>query len=771
MFRITSRYIVREAIPPFCLSLAVFTFLLMLDPIRRRAEELIGIGIDASDVVVMLAMLVPSSLGVTIPMALLVGVLVALGRLSGDRETVAMQACGISIVQILTPLLVLAAVVAAVDCYIFLKVVPDANQRFREIVYRVTANRAEGEVKPRVFQVDRFPDVVLYVQEVSPDGWRDVFLHHADPDQPDRSDVYVAERGRVLVDAEERTVSMMLGNGERHRVDPADPAAYEVHAFEDLRIQLDAESLFPEGSEVSRGLHELTIPELWEQAAVMREAGVSPHAPIMDIHEKFSIPVACFVFVLLAVGIGVSSRKDGRQASFALAIGVIFAYYVPMYAAEDLAKGQYLSPHLAMWLPNVILGLAGILLIRWRSRSVERHLAFPWRNHGRVRSADAAEADDQGRETPLVSMSGRSWSAVNLLDWYVTKIYLLWLSLACIGLLGVFYIATFLDLTDKLFKGQTTIVRLLEYFWYATPQFFVYVLPVSALVATLVTIGLLTKTSELTVMKACGISLYRAALPILAFSLLWSGVLFSVSEGGLARANRRAEALNREIRTGQAQAFDTGNRRWLVNDDGDIYHYLHFDADRRELGGLTVYEFAERPWSLARRTHAAQAAYDEVWTGSDVWVRDFAAADGSPSVYGRDAARELPAVTPPAFFTAELPEADLMSFRELGRYIVELTARGFDVVNLEVALHRKVSFPLVTVILTLIAIPFAVTTGPRGALYGVGAGIALSFSYFIVISVFGALGSAGVLTPPTAAWAPNVLFGASAAYALFAVRT
>ena len=215
----------------------------------------------------------------------------------------------------------------------------------------------------------------------------------------------------------------------------------------------------------------------------------------------------------------------------------------------------------------------------------------------------------------------------------------------------------------------------------------------------------------------------------------------------------------------------TGNRTWLVNDDGDIYHYLHFDAERRELGGLTVYEFSDNPWSLTRRTHAAQAAYDEAWKGSDVWVRDFAAAEDGSSAYGRYTARELPAVAPPAFFTAELPEADLMSFRELGRYIVELTARGFDVVNLEVALHRKASFPLVTVILTLIAIPFAVTTGPRGALYGIGAGIALAFSYFIVISVFGALGSAGVLTPPTAAWAPSLLFGASAAYALFAVRT
>ena len=125
----------------------------------------------------------------------------------------------------------------------------------------------------------------------------------------------------------------------------------------------------------------------------------------------------------------------------------------------------------------------------------------------------------------------------------------------------------------------------------------------------------------------------------------------------------------------------------------------------------------------------------------------------------------------PSLFSAELPEAELMSYRELNRHVVELRALGFDVVALTVELHRKASFPLVTFILTLIAVPFAVTIGPRGALYGVGAGIILAFTYWIVLSVFGALGSAGVLMPATAAWAPNLIFGAAAGCFLFSVRT
>ena len=767
MFGITGRYVLREVIPPFCLAQVVLTFLLMLDPIGKHAEELIGVGVDGSDVVGILVTLMPYAIGITLPMALLVGVLIGLGRLSGDREIVAMQACGISISRILSPLLLLATAVAAVDCYVLATMVPSANQRFREIVFRVSANRAEGEVKPRVFEVDRFPRVVLYVREVAADGWRDVFL--ADVERPGQPDVYVADWGRFTVDPERRTVSVALRQGQRHRVDPVEPGRYEVHDFDELRIQLDASALFPDGGP-AREVNELSVGELREEIVTLREAGVSPHPPIMALHEKFSIPLACFVFVLLAVGLGVSSRKEGRLASFALGIAVILSYYVVMYLGTAMAKGQWLSPHLVRWIPNVVLGLAGIVLVRWRLGTIERR-TLPWLTSP-PRPAETPASERSGNPRAVVGVSPAAGWGISLLDRYVTRIYVHWMALAFVGLLGLSYVITFLDLADKFFKEETTLLKLLTYFWYATPQYVFYVLPIAALVATLVTIGVLTRTSELTVMKACGISLYRMAMPVLGFSLLWSAVLFALGEGMLAQSNRLAEALNREIRTGRAQAFGTTDRAWLVSEEGDIYHYLGFDGDGNEVEGLSVYELDGRPWSLARRTYAAHAAFqDDVWKGHDVWSRDFTTTAGAAPAYEHASERTLPAVAPPEVFAAELPEAELMSYRELEQHILELGAVGFDVVDLVVELHRKASFPLVTFILTLIAVPFAVTIGPRGALYGVGAGIVLGFTYWIVLSVFGALGSAGVFMPATAAWAPNLIFGAAAGYFLFSART
>ena len=774
MLRITDRYILREVIPPFFLALFVFTFLLMIPPIMEVAEDLISKGVDAMTILRLMATLIPQGLGITIPIALLLGVLMGLGRLSSDREMVALQACGVSLFRMLVPLTLLGVVSTVATAYILITALPDANQAFREITFRTVANRAEADIKPRVFD-EYFPGVVLYVREVSTagGGWSDVLL--ADSRASVQPDIYVAEHGRVLLDREERRVDIVLTKGTGHQVDPSEPETYEVHDFDEIVIGLDADTVFPRTGP-QRGFRELSLAELRAEADRLTAAGLSPHNPIMEIHRKFSIPVACLVFTLIALGLGVTSRKDGKLGSFALGTGVIFSYYVIMYGAESMAKGAMVSPQLAMWLPNILLGLFGVGLVVWRSRSVERPVLLPFL---RRRVPPTSEEASKGEINTKLTLAGSTAPRLglfklNLLDWYVARVYLGVAGLAFVGLLGIFYISTFIDLSDKLFKGETTGGRLLEYLLFATPQFSYYVLPIAALVATLVTVGLLTRSSELTVMKACGISLYRATLPIIVISLVWSGVLFGIGESILARANREARAIDREIRLGLPSMGDVMNRRWVVGKDGSIYHYLSFEPELDEFGSLSIYEFQGRPWSLVRRTFAEQATFapaQATWNGQRVWARDLvsSAVDGSALITADT--QPLPSIEPPDYFETEPPNAELMNVRELGTYVDELSDSGFDVVRLVVALHRKISFPFVTLVLTLIAVPFAVTMGPRGALYGVGVGISLACTYWIVMSVFGAIGSAGMLAPMLAAWAPNLLFGASATYLLLTVRT
>jgi LPS export ABC transporter permease LptF/LPS export ABC transporter permease LptG len=782
--RLLDRYIVREIIPPFLIALVVFTFVLIIPFIIELAEELIAKGVAWPTILQLMLTLVPASLALTIPMALLLGILVAFGRLSGDREIVVMMACGVSAYRLLRPVLVLAVIAAGATFWVMVEAIPDANQTNREITLRVVADRAEGQVRPRAFFED-FPDTVLYVREIpATGGWQDVLA--ADTKNAAQPIIYLARRGRMVINREKETIEMVLEDGARHTTNAKEPAVYEMVRFEQLIVSLDPRSVFQ--STLPRGEREMTIPELQARIAELKGNNLPFHNPVIEIHKKFSIPVACFVFALLGVALGVSNRKDGKLASFVLGIGVIFTYYVIMFTSEALTKGALLPAWLSMWMPNIILGAAGIALLVSRSRGIDRALLFrlPVPRSLRVKTAGGSPAGSAAAPRQSATRSGGGPVLViripqfelprpNLLDLYITRMYVRMLVISIVGIMGLFYISTFIDMSDKLFKGQVTLAMILTYLMWETPQFLYYIIAIGVLLAAIVTVGLLTKNSELVVMRACGISLYRTALPLLLLAIAASAVLFSFEERVLALSNRRADYLKHIIRGGNPQTFDVLNRKWVVGRSGEVYHYQYFNPRRRELNGVTVLRFDPETHALTQRVYAAQATYNPMepedqtpWVASAGWIRDFSGSDVKH--YAPFQTSRL-AFEPAQYFVTEAPEPERMNYGQLRHYIDELKASGYTVLEHEVALYQKFAFPLVTLIMTLIAVPFAVTTGKRGAMYGIGVGIVLALVYWTAISVFAAFGAGGLMSPPLAAWAPNLLFGASAAYLLLTVRT
>jgi LPS export ABC transporter permease LptF/LPS export ABC transporter permease LptG len=783
--KLIDRYLIREILPPFAIALLVFTFILIIPFILELAEQLIAKGVPALTILRLAATLLPQALGLTIPMAFLIAILVALGRLSGDREIVVLMACGVSPYRLLRPVLLLGVLCAAATAWVMFELIPNENQNYREITLRIVADRAEGQVRAREFFED-FPDTVLYVREIPPGGgWQDVFA--ANTKNVAQPTVFVAKRGRMVVDRAKKRIEMVLEDGTRHSTQAADPATYEVVRFQQMVLSLNPESVFPRTGP-ARGDRELSIIELQEKRAELEGRGQSAHNQIIEIHKKFSIPTACLVFALVGIGLGLSNRRDGKFASFVVGIIVIFAYYVVMYTAHAMAKGGLVPAWSAMWLPNIIIGLAGVFLLWTRLRGAEEpiRISVPLVRWFQRREAALPSA---GPDASVFS-GGRSAKRVvlvlrvphfrvprpNLLDLYVARVYGRVLAMSVLGMLGLFYLSTFIDKSDKWFKGEVTLGIVLEFMAWSTPQFLYYILAISVLLATLVTIGLLTKSSELIVMRACGVSLYRTSMPLLLFALAAGAVLFAFEERVLSVTNRRADYLNHIIRGGSPQTFDVlSNRKWLMGGDNEMYHYDYFDPNRKELHALSVFEFDAATRALSRRTYARQATFlpraagDGLpWEARNGWQRQFA---------GRDVARFAPfAVTrlplePATHFVTEAPEPARMNFADLREYIEGLVARGYNVLEYQVALQRKVAFPFVTIIMTLIAVPFAVTTGRRGAMYGIGAGIVLALAYWTMISVFAALGTAGLVPPMLAAWAANLIFGAAALYLLFTVRT
>jgi LPS export ABC transporter permease LptG/LPS export ABC transporter permease LptF len=792
------RYLIREVIPPAFLALIIFTFLLLIPPVMDQLQNLVAKGVSFGVATKMLAMLVPQSLGLTIPMALLVGTLIGLGRMSGDREAVALLACGVSPYRLLRPLLTLAALGAGVHLWVMIEAIPDANQTFRELTYSVVSQQMENDVKPQLFFTN-FPGWVIYVRDLpKTGGWKDVLI--ADTKQPDKPDLYMAREGRLILNRKQQTVALVLRDGTRYSNRSTDGKEIETYRFQEgLTIKLDPQSVFP-NFQLMRGINELTIQQLHEQIADKQAHGIPVHQELMTIQQKYSFPVACLVFVIIGLALGLTVAREGKAAGFVVGIAVIFSYYILLYLAESFTKGYYagdsggLRPHyvanLARWFPNLVLLPFGVFALIWRARWAEGRLPFRsvvrlvdtvngWIERRRATDTSPSSTPQARRPGDPDRRPGRRRTVVvirvprigllmpNILDRYIAAIYLRAAALSFAALLGIFYIATFIDRSDKLFKGQATTGTLLQLLAFYTPQYVYFVIPMAALLSVLVTFGLLSRTSELSVMKACGISLYRITAPLIVLGLAWSAVLYGLEQQIMARANQRAEELDSQIRGRAPRTSNPLNRQWLVAHDGAVYHYTYFDPRSHAIQNLAIYRPAAN-WQLESQVYAPTAVYSNgQWIGMRGWTQDFTATRSRWTPFTQ---RTLP-LEPPDYFETEQPLADMMTVPQLKRYIDEQEASGFNVVPEMVELQKKLAFPFATVVMTLLAIPFGMTTGKRGTLYGIGIGIVLAVTYWIVGSGFAAIGKAGLLGPMMAGWAPNVLAIGSATYLLLTART
>lgn len=798
MLRTIDRYVIREVIPPFLLSLLIFTFLLEIPPVMRQLETLVAKGVSWQIAGRIILTLIPQGLGVTIPMSLLTGLLIGLGRLSADREAVALLACGVSPYRLLRPILLMAVVAAASTMYVMIKVIPDANQTFREITFDVVTKRVENDIHPRVFFED-FPGWVLYARDEPRDagGWKDILV--ANTTKPDATDIFLASRGRLVLNRAERRVDLVLTDGVRYSA--GKPGETHTYRFPgDLTMALNPEAVFGK-QELARGLTEKTMAELRADAEMKlhNNPPLSPHPELIKIQQKFSIPAACFVFALIGLALGLTVARDGKLGGFVIGVVVIFAYYIVMFLAENQTKGYYheieearqlgsatfRNAQLSAWWPNIVLGIFGVAALVWRSRYSERSLpiAFPAFIPQRLQTR-WSRATSPGHSEPSAPSAGRAAVAPRrvvvvirvprlrmpgpgLLDQYISRLYLRVVGISFLALLGLFYISTFIDASDKLFKGSVGTSVVLQLLVYKTPQFIYWVIPIATLLGTLATFGLLSRTSELTVIKACGVSLYRAAAPVVGLSLLWSGLLFALDQDILARANRRAGALDDTIRGRPSRTFSPLNRRWMIGRDGSIYHYGFFDSPHETLTTLTVYRLVPGAWRLASQTYAVTAEYHGSWIARKGWTQDFTSASHAWRAFDQEAL----ALDPPQYFATEDADTDMMTAAQLRRTVEELASSGFNYLPQQVALHRKVAFPFVTFVMTLLAVPFGVTTGRRGALYGIGLGAVIALLYWLVMSVFVAIGSAGLLPPALAAWTPNIIVTSCAVYLLLTAKT
>lgn len=360
-----------------------------------------------------------------------------------------------------------------------------------------------------------------------------------------------------------------------------------------------------------------------------------------------------------------------------------------------------------------------------------------------------------------------------ILDLYVVRGWVFYFITLLVAFAGVYMIFDFFQLLGDIVRNHPGPGMVLDYYRYLSPQVIYLMLPLSVLVATLVNFSLLTKTNQVTAIKAAGISLYRISLPVLALAALLSAGMFVLGDDYLPQTNQRQSALRNEIKGKPTQTFFRPDLQWIFGESSRLYNYRFFDPQRDVFASLSVFEFDPQTFSLTRRLYAERAFWEPHlgrWVLENGWERSL--EGDKVTLYSPFAVEMFKELTePPSYFKKEVITSDQMSALELRRYINELSLSGFDVVQLSVQLDRKFSYPLIALIVGIIAIPFSFGAGRKGALSGVALSIGIAIVYWSAQSLFETLGNLNQLPPAMAAWAPDVLFGLGGVYLLLRVRT
>jgi LPS export ABC transporter permease LptG len=312
-----------------------------------------------------------------------------------------------------------------------------------------------------------------------------------------------------------------------------------------------------------------------------------------------------------------------------------------------------------------------------------------------------------------------------------------------------------------------------EYLLNVIPFFLYNISHLSILLAVLVTFGLMQRSNEMTAIKATGISIYRVIVPVLLTSCIFAVGLFFFDQFYLPRANKRQDALRNQIKGKPPQTYLNPDRKWIFGQNYKIYYYQFFDSDRNQFGNLSAFQFDPATFQLTRRVYTDRAHWEERlrrWVCTQGWERS---VRGSAIQDFRtfDVATFAAISEPPYYFKKEVRQSSEMNYEELRHYIRDLQQSGFEVVRLRVQLYEKFAFPLITLVMAVLAVPFSLSTGKHGAVAGVAAAVGIAVIYTIVVRLFESMGNVSQLPPILAAWAPDVIFGMAGGYLILKVPT
>ena len=754
--RLIERYIVRTIFPYALIALALLTGILFVQQSGRYFETIFRTTVPAMFLYAIAPALLPTVLSFTLPMALLCGTIIGLGRMGSDSELVAMRAAGVSRSQIVVPVLLIGLLTTAVAWQLNMNEAPRAQRELRNIGARAALYKLDSPVDPQTFTTD-IPGYVIYVREgdKSRGQWGGVFIQSHEDDGSTR--LITARTGRI--DSSDEKSELVLQDAVQTRI-PAPEAAkqdYIVERLEQLRILFNTgrNDLLARMRTEQLKSDEMTFTEL--RHFINESSGPEHREAQIILHKRLAFSVSPIVFVLFGAGLAMRLRRGSRGFGAFLSVVVMVIYYLLMIGGEQLARGGTLPPIIGGWLATLITTAVGATLLL-----MNRTLSFP-------------QIRRKGSETAETTRSSKTsgWSAVRfptLLDTSIVRTMLISFLFGFLVLVILFDVFTSFELWRFVTTRGGGVRLLAQYLFYLMPLVSVELFPGSVLVASLLTYALIARRREAVAWWASGQSVYRLMLPGLVFAIAVAGGLWLIEERVMPAANVRQDDLRARIR-GNITQSTAGERRWLVSADGMRIYSYDFDDQRQTLLKPTIFEF-----NPGRRSELSRLIGGEVgsWVQPDrLEIKDARWLDLSQAHVGKQQANTLTidGVESARTFRPTVDRPSQLNATRLREYIKILKARGADTAALAVGLQRKYAAPFSVIILALIGMPLAISLGRKSTVAALSSAVVVSILFWLISSGFQQLGEHALLPAEVAVWAPIAIFGAGAFYFISRVRT
>ncbi|HEX9780830.1 MAG TPA: LptF/LptG family permease [bacterium] len=358
--KILRTYLLREHLGPFVVCLFGLTAVLLLGNVLKFAELVIAKGVSAVDLLRLLIYRVPDMLSFTIPMACLIAMVLAFGRLSADYEMIAVRASGVSPARLIWPMAAVGLLLSAFMFVINDRVAPASHLAFRRQLKAIGIKQPTAYLEAGTFIKD-FAPYVMFVYQIRGRTLHQVRIYEPQPNGPTRT--IIAERGEFERSPGGRGVQLRLYRGAMDEWDPTRPGSFYKVAFSTYAMQLQTDIDDPQ--RIGKKLKEFTFRELAEERARLAAQGIETLPISLELHRKVAVSFAPLVFILFGLVFGLRLHQHERLQIYLWVLAVFLVYYLGMIGMHAAAIRGWVGPGLAMWMMNLAGALgAGLALTR-----------------------------------------------------------------------------------------------------------------------------------------------------------------------------------------------------------------------------------------------------------------------------------------------------------------------------------------------------------------------------------------------------------------------